>query len=294
MPVGATEALKAAGGYPLAGSRPPDEAILRPVRVLLTNDDGVESPGLAALAAALAAVADVVVAAPAENQSGVARAITLHGPIAVDATTVAGASAAVRVHGTPVDCVRLAHLGLLGDPPDVVVSGANLGLNLGDDVTYSGTVAAAFEGMLLGLPAIAVSQQSTAGDTGYAVTGGFDFAVAARFTAALVARLAHHHLAVGTILNVNVPGLLPRGVAVTRLGKRIYNDRLELVGEDATRRIYRVYGGEPDRGGEKGTDIVAIDEGLVSITALHLDLSLRESREALAPFDLEAALHGSA
>ena len=156
------------GGGPRAGAWDGVGILARAVRFLLTNDDGIGADGLRALVPALAAHGEVVVIAPLENQSGVARKITLSRPLAVDEVAVPGATAAFAVDGTPVDCVRLGAHGLAGPPPDVVVSGANHGLNLGDDVTYSGTVAAAFEGHLLGLPAIAVSQQSPAGELGFA------------------------------------------------------------------------------------------------------------------------------
>ncbi len=181
------------------------------MRFLLTNDDGIGAEGLRALVPALAVHGEVIVIAPLENQSGVARKITLSRPLAVDEVAVPGATAAFAVDGTPVDCVRLGAHGLAGPPPDVIVSGANHGLNLGDDVTYSGTVAAAFEGHLLGLPAIAVSQQSPAGELGFAGGVAFDFAHAARFVERLVGALADGGLPAGLLLSVNVPGSTATG-----------------------------------------------------------------------------------
>ena len=219
--------------------------LARAVRFLLTNDDGIGAEGLRALVPALAVHGEVIVIAPLENQSGVARKITLSRPLAVDEVVVPGAGAAFAVDGTPVDCVRLGAHGLAGPPPDVIVSGVNHGLNLGDDVTYSGTVAAAFEGHLLGLPAIAVSQQSPAGELGFAGGVAFDFSHAARFVERLVGALADGGLPAGLLLSVNVPGSPPRGALLARLGKRIYGDQLQLERDDAGRRHARIYGAAP-------------------------------------------------
>src|SRR3954465_15274360 len=175
------------------------------MRVLLTNDDGIGSPGLIAVLQALAGVAETVVIAPAQNQSAVARSITLRRDMTVTEHDLDGAAAAFAVEGTPVDCVRFAALGLGGGGYDAIVSGANLGHNLGDDVTSSGTVAAALEGVLLGLPAIAVSQGAL--DRGLGAVGGADYAfdAGARFAAALLAAVGRHGLPHGLLLNVNVP-----------------------------------------------------------------------------------------
>src|SRR3954447_2128418 len=175
------------------------------MRVLLTNDDGIFSPGLRALLDALAPAAEVVVIAPAENQSAVARSITLRRAITVVEHDLPGAVAAFAVDGTPVDCVRFAALGLGGGGYDAIVSGANLGHNLGDDVTYSGTVAAALEGVLLGLPSIAVSQGALDGGLGFVADAGFEFGAGARFTARLLEVAFEHGLPPGLLLNVNVP-----------------------------------------------------------------------------------------
>ncbi len=157
--------------------------------------------------------------------------------------------------GTPVDCVRLAHLGLIdGFEAELVVSGINHGSNLGDDITYSGTVAAALEAIVLGLPGIAVSQQSSARELDFRVGTGFDFAVAASFTARLVAELENAPLPEGTLLNVNVPGAPPSGVEVARLGKRVYRDELSLVDQGGgKRRLYKIYGDAAPRA-QRGRD----------------------------------------
>jgi 5'-nucleotidase len=263
------------------------------VRILLTNDDGIDAAGLRALVAPLAEHGEVIVIAPLENQSGVARKITLSRPMAVDEVDVAGAAAAFAVDGTPVDCVRLAAHGLAGPPPDLVVSGANHGLNLGDDVTYSGTVAAAFEGHLLQVPAIAVSQQSTASEMGFVGEGRFDFSRAARFTGALVGALVSAGFPEGLLLSVNVPGgAPPRGAVVARLGKRIYGDRLEFERDADGRRHARIYGVAHGFEPGPGTDCQAVADGFVAITPLQLDLDVGDAAQLIASVDLDALVRG--
>src|SRR5215211_3830748 len=230
--------------------------------VLLTNDDGIGAAGLHALRRALGQIEGIStrVIAPHTNRSGTARSITTHSPIWVEEVELDDGEIGYATEGTPVDCVRFADLGLLGERPGLIVSGINHGANLGDDVSYSGTVAAAFEGIVLGLPAIAVSQQSRSGGLDFRVGGGYDFGPAARFTARLVEELEAVPLAARTLLNVNVPAGHPGGVEVCRLGKRIYRDRLELEDEEGggTRRRYRIYGSDPDYEREEGTDLAAI------------------------------------
>src|SRR6476659_4297780 len=161
------------------------------MRVLITNDDGIQATGLQALREALRAIdgIELHVIAPDSNRSATARSITTRSPIWVEEVPFDDGSSGFATDGTPVDCVRFADLGLLGGRPDLIVSGINHGSNLGDDITYSGTVAAAFEGIVLGIPALAVSQQSSGGGMGY-VSGRFDFGLAAPFTAQLVKQLA--------------------------------------------------------------------------------------------------------
>ena len=171
--------------------------------------------------------------APDSNRSATARSITTRSPLSVEEVEFGDGDRGFATDGTPVDCVRFADLGLLGGRPDLIVSGINHGSNLGDDITYSGTVAAAFEGIVLGIPALAVSQQSSGGGMGY-VSGRFDFGLAAPFTAQLVKRLAEEGpMPPETLVNVNYPSGDPTGIEVTKLGKRLYNDKLKLVDEDA-------------------------------------------------------------
>ncbi len=247
------------------------------MHILVTNDDGIESPGLFALKQALDPFGDVSVIAPDSNRSATARSITIRRPLEVDEVTLPDGSVGYATDGTPVDCVRFAVLGLLGSIPDVVVSGINHGLNLGDDVTYSGTVAAALEGVLLGWPAIAVSAQSINREHWDTGDGVYDFRAVAAFAASLVPIVMHAEFPPKMLLNVNGPGLAPPdvlGARVTRLGRRIYNDQLELLdGGEGTRKRYRIYGDSPTHHPEEGTDFAAIEEGYLSITPLHFDLT---------------------
>src|SRR6266536_3475688 len=194
------------------------------MRVLLTNDDGIEAEGLQAVRRALLRTAGVELAviAPDGNRSAFARMITTRRPLWVQEVPFEDGTTGFATAGTPVDCVRLGQLGLIdGFEPDLVVSGINHGSNLGDDITYSGTVAAALEALVLGVPGIAVSQQSRARELDFRLGAQFDFEVAAAFVGRLVEELEELPLPPGTLLNVNVPGRDPDGVEITRLGKRI-------------------------------------------------------------------------
>ncbi len=159
------------------------------MRVLLTNDDGIGAEGLHALRRALAELAGIEthVIVPDSNRSATARSITTRSPLSVEEVRLDDGGVAYATDGTPVDCVRFGDLGLVGERPDLIVSGINHGSNLGDDITYSGTVAAALEGIVLGIPAIAISQQSTAREMSFLAGRSFDFAISARFGAQLVA-----------------------------------------------------------------------------------------------------------
>src|SRR5512135_2033742 len=201
------------------------------MRVLLTNDDGIEAEGLQTLRRELLKVdgVELAVIAPDGNRSAMARSITTRRPLWVEEVDFGDGTVGYATDGTPVDCVRLARLGLVeGFQAELVVSGINHGSNLGDDITYSGTVAAALEAIVLGLPGIAVSQQSSALELDFKVGSGFEFELAAAFTARLVAELERTPLPDGTLLNINVPGRAPDGVVVARLGKRVYEDELAL------------------------------------------------------------------
>lgn len=266
------------------------------MRVLITNDDGIQAKGLHALRHALAGVPglDVHMIAPDSNRSATARSITTRSPLWVEEVSFDDGSTGFATDGTPVDCVRFADLGLLGERPELIVSGINHGSNLGDDITYSGTVAAALEGIVLGIPAIAISQQSAAGEMGFRFGRSFDFSVAASLAARIAALIAEESLPSGTLINVNCPSGEPSGIEITRLGKRLYDDKLKLVEEDeGGRRRYEIYGFEPSFEDEQGTDLAAVARGRISITPVHFDLTDREGLERLRGWDLEAMLNAS-
>ena len=262
------------------------------MRILLTNDDGISAPGLQAARRALVELdgVEVDVIAPDSNRSAIGRGITTRSPLTVEEVTFEDGRVGYATDGTPVDCVRFAELGLVGGRPDLIVSGINHGANLGDDITYSGTVAAALEGIILGIPAVALSQQSSAGGLGY-VSGKFDFTVAAAFTAQLVSRLREESMSEATLVNVNCPACEPKGIEVTRLGKRIFNDELKLVGEESDRRRqYEIYGWKPGYEEIDGTDLYAVAQGRISVTPIHFDLTDHGGLERLRGWGFEEML----
>ncbi len=267
------------------------------LNVLLTNDDGIEAEGLQSMRAALRELEGVrlAVIAPDGNRSAMARSITTRRPLVVTEVPFEDGTSGYATDGTPVDCVRLASLGLVEDfAADLVVSGINHGANLGDDITYSGTVAAALEGVVLGLPAIAVSQQSGAAKLDYRFDGGFGFATAASFVARLVERIEEVPLPPRTLLNVNVPAQEPAGVEVTSLGKRIYRDELKLDAEEEGSSRYWIYGTYPGYHDEPGTDLAAVAAGRIAVTPIHFDLTDRSSLETLRAYPLDALLRPTA
>ncbi len=246
----------------------------RPV-ILVSNDDGVHASGLAALAAALERVGEVYVVAPDRERSAVGHALTLHRPLRVETL----GPRRFAVNGTPTDCVNLALLGMLPVRPDVVVSGINAGSNLGDDVTYSGTVSAAMEGSLLGVPAMAVSL----------VEGGegADYRYAARAAAWLTALLLRDHGGGAPLLNVNVPRGRPRGLRMTRLGRRTYSEKVVEQRDPRGRVYYWIGAGPPAWEAAEDTDFAAVHAGYISVTPLDLDLTNYERLRALKPWEGE-------
>jgi 5'-nucleotidase len=260
------------------------------MRVLLTNDDGIEAEGLQALRKALLGLPgiELAVIAPDGNRSAMARSITTRRPLWVQEVDFSDGTVGYATDGTPVDCVRLARLGLIeGFEAELVVSGINHGSNLGDDISYSGTVAAALEAIVLGLPGIAVSQQSSARELDFRAGAGFDFTAAATFISRLVAELENVPLPGGTLLNVNVPGGQPNGVEVARLGKRVYSDELALIDEGSGgKRLYRIYGDASYERDETGTDLAAVAQGKIAVTPIHFDLTDREGLSTLQRYDL--------
>jgi 5'-nucleotidase len=263
------------------------------VRVLITNDDGIQAAGLNALRRELIAMdgLDVHVIAPDSNRSATARSITTRSPLWVEEIAFDDGSSGFATDGTPVDCVRFAELGLVGERPELIVSGINHGSNLGDDITYSGTVAAALEGIVLGIPAIAISQSAGGEASGLPWGREFDFSASAAFAAELVRRAAQDPLPADTLLNVNAPAGPPEGVEVTHLGKRLYNDELKLVDEDSDgRRRYQIYGYEPSFEDERGSDLSAIAHERISVTPVHFDLTDRPSLDRLREWDFAGML----
>ncbi|HFD11664.1 MAG TPA: 5'/3'-nucleotidase SurE [Crenotrichaceae bacterium] len=233
------------------------------LRLLLSNDDGYSAPGLVNLAAGLSAFADVTVVAPDKNRSGASNSLTLEQPLR--ATKVA--EQVIKVDGTPTDCVHLAITGLLDEEPDMVFSGINHGANLGDDVLYSGTVAAATEGRFLGLPAVAISLASHQSEY-------FDAAVQVAID--LFKQLEHQPLPQDTILNVNVPNLPLNeicGYQSTRLGQRHKAEPVIQASDPRGNPVYWVGPAGPEQDAGPGTDFFAISQGYVSVTPLKIDLT---------------------
>jgi 5'-nucleotidase len=236
------------------------------MHILISNDDGYRAPGLSCLANALQTAGKVTVVAPDRDRSGASNSLTLDSPLRARTAE----NGYIYVEGTPTDCVHLAITGLLEQEPDMVVSGINAGANLGDDVIYSGTVAAAMEGRFLGLPAIAVSLVSSQ-------PGHFD--TAARVVLDLLERLKGEPVPAETILNVNVPDLpydKLRGWQVTRLGQRHKSEPVISQTDPRGRPIYWVgpAGSEQDAG--LGTDFHAVRNGYISVTPIHVDLTRYE------------------
>ncbi|MCL6640704.1 MAG: 5'/3'-nucleotidase SurE [Candidatus Rokubacteria bacterium] len=241
--------------------------------LLVTNDDGIHAAGLLALASALEDLGEVHVLAPEREQSACGHALTLHRPLRVDRLRERW----YAVNGTPSDCVNLGVLGFLAEPPVLIVSGINHGANLGDDVTYSGTVSAAMEGTLLGVPSIAVS-----------LVEGTEFEAAARVARLVALRVLTEGLPPGTLLNVNVPPGRPRAVRMTRLGHRVYSGKIVEQRDTRGRVHYWIGGGAPRWEALEGSDMAAVHEGDVSVTPLHLDLTHHRALASLA--DWSAAL----
>jgi 5'-nucleotidase len=226
--------------------------------LLVTNDDGIHAAGLAALAGALADLGEVWVIAPEREQSACGHALTLHRPL----RTVSLGEQRFAVNGTPSDCVNLGVLGFMPERPAIVVSGINHGSNLGDDVTYSGTVSAAMEATLLGVPAVAIS-----------LLDGGELAHAAAVARAVAMRVLVEGLPRKTLLNVNVPSQAPRGLKMTRLGHRVYSDKIVAQADPRGRTHYWIGAGAPAWEALDGTDMGAIHDGYVAVTPVHLDLT---------------------
>ena len=250
------------------------------MHILVTNDDGVDAPGLLALNQALREIADTTVFAPSHNWSASGHVKTMHKPLRVGETHLADNTLALITSGAPSDCVALAFMGVVERPIDMVVSGINRGPNLGHDVTYSGTVTAAMEGAIAGVPAIAVS------------LGTFqeaDFTFAARVAARLAHEITRRGLPSETLLNVNVPAVVEEeiaGIVVTRMGLRIYYDELIRRVDPKGRPYYWIGGKEPGGVLEEGTDLWAVANNYVSVTPLQLDLTAHRLIEQVKAWEL--------
>ena len=242
------------------------------MRILLSNDDGYFAPGIQALADALAGVGEIVVVAPEQNRSGASNSLTLDRPLFLKQA----ANGFYFVNGTPTDCVHLAVTGMLDYLPDIIVSGINHGANMGDDTIYSGTVAAATEGFLLGIPSIAISLTSHIGE---------NFNTAGRVARQLVERFIDHPIPQPVLLNVNVPDI-PfselQGTEVTRLGRRHKAEPVVAMRSPRNETVYWVgaAGAAADAG--PGTDFNALERGCVSITPLQIDLTHTAQLSAIA------------
>ena len=250
--------------------------------ILVSNDDGVHSIGLHPLVEALQELGEVYAIAPDRERSAASHALTLHKPLRADEIR----KGIFSVNGTPTDCVNLGVLFLLkGKRPDLIVSGINKGGNLGDDVTYSGTVSAAMEGTLLGIPSIAVSQLLVAAPFPGLGEGTYHFETAARFAVALSRLVLEEGLEKEVLLNVNVPNLPPEkitGVRITSLGKRVFDDGAIVESTDPRGRKYYWIGTSGMTWEKrKNTDHEAVEQGAISVTPLHLDLTHHPTIERL-------------
>ncbi len=230
--------------------------------ILVTNDDGIHSPGISALADEMGSLGRVVVVAPDRERSAVSHALTLHAPLRAEPM----GTDQWAISGTPTDCVSLGIHGLLKNKPDLVVSGINKGGNMGDDLTYSGTVAAAMEATLMGVPAIAISLASSSFRYD-------DFVPAAKVAKKIAKMIFEHTLPADTFLNVNVPANNPVGMQLTRQGKRVYQDAVIQNQDPRGRTYYWIGAGDLSFQDLEGTDFHAVENGYVSVTPLHLDLT---------------------
>jgi 5'-nucleotidase len=242
---------------------------MTPLRILLTNDDGIAAPGLAVLRAALADIGEVFTVAPERPRSAIGHAVTLHKPLRLAEVTLEDGADAWSSNGTPTDCVSLAYDVVMEGRADLAFAGINDGANLGWDITYSGTVMAAMEAAILGVPAIAVSVAVDERPASH-------YAPAAAFSVALARKVIAHGLPRHSLLNVNVPDLPEgelRGVAVTSQGRREYIDRIAVRNDPRDKPYYWLAGALKDGRGDEGSDIRAVRDGYVSVTPIEIDMT---------------------
>lgn len=253
------------------------------MHILVTNDDGVAAPGLLALAQEMRKLGKITVLAPDHNWSASGHVKTMHRPLRVKEVLLEDGTPALASDGAPSDCVALAILGLVPEKVDLVVSGINPNANIGHDVTYSGTVTAAMEAAIWGLPGVAVSLDGPEHHMGF-----LDYGPAARVARQIVKVVLERGLPKNVLLNVNVPYLTDEkmnGVRVTRQGLRVYRDKLDRRVDPRGRPYYWIGGEAPTGVLEQGTDFGALAEGAVSITPLHLDLTAYHAMEDLGAWD---------
>ena len=252
-------------------------------RILVTNDDGVSAPGLLALVKEMSVAGAVTVLAPDHNWSASGHVKTMHRPLRVREVSLVDGTPALTTDGAPSDCVALAILGVVPDEIDLVVSGINPNANLGHDVTYSGTVTAAMEAVIWGLPGIAVSLDSQANHLSL-----MDYGPAARIARHVVEKVIREGLPKETLLNVNVP-CLPydqiKGLRITRQGLRVYRDQLDRRVDPRGVPYYWIGGEAPTGIPEEGTDVGALSQGFVSITPLQMDMTAYPALESLESWE---------
>jgi len=248
------------------------------MKILVTNDDGVQAPGLLALAQEMRKLGDVTVLAPDRNWSASGHVKTMERPLRVRETRLADGTSAYTSDGAPSDCVALAILGVLDETYDLVVSGINPNANIGHDVTYSGTVTAAMEAVISGVMGVAVSLNSPPEH------GELDYGPAARAALRVAKNVIQQGLPEGVFLNVNVPHLRDdelKGFMITRQGLRVYRDALVRRKDPRDRPYYWIGGDSPTGIPEDGTDVGALAAGYVSLTPMQLDLTARETQKSL-------------
>jgi len=232
--------------------------------ILITNDDGIHSPGLAALKKGLAPLGRIVVVAPDRDNSAISHALTMHRPLRLTELE----TDVYTLDGTPTDCVSIALSKVFDHPPDLLVSGINNGPNIGDDITYSGTVSAAIEGTMYAVASLAVSM---AGEP------PFDFTHSEPIIRKLARKVLDNGLPASTLMNVNIPDRVPvKGIKVTRQGRRIWKQAVQEVTDPRGRMHYWIGGGTPLLDSGKDTDVHVLSEGFVSISPIHLDLTNHE------------------
>ncbi len=236
---------------------------------LITNDDGIQSPGLEALVKALCNIAQYMVIAPDRDNSAVSHSLTMNRPLRVTKLR----DKYYTLDGTPTDCVAIGLNKIVDQKPDLLISGINPGPNLGDDISYSGTVSAAVEGTMYGIPSLAVSLAGKA---------PYDFTIAAQLAAKLAKQILKQGLPKDTLLNANVPQTaLIKGIQVTRQGKRLWDNAIQETHDPWGRKHYWIGGGTPSPDPGTDTDVYAVSKGYVSVTPIHLDLTNHQGIEQL-------------